>query len=231
MTDAIIVIQARMGSSRFPGKMNHKFFGIPLFELILKRLNPLNDLGAKIVLATSSKEIEIPLVKIAKKHEIEVFRGDEYNVFSRFILVADHYKEKKIFIRICGDNPFVDPLLIQELYSFHISNSDLDYSWNHAPRSTYYWPDGFGAECFTRSALKRAEKLVLSKEELEHVTLCFYTRNVFVSGSYYPDNKFKSNIKFDIDKPNQIVYLEKIIKKYNIFWDDSSNTIIQKVNK
>ena len=189
------------------------------------------DSGGSNAAVKTNYDKAVSHIKIAKKHEIEVFRGDEYNVFSRFILVADHYKEKKIFIRICGDNPFVDPLLIQELYSFHISNSDLDYSWNHAPRSTYYWPDGFGAECFTRSALKRAEKLVLSKEELEHVTLCFYTRNVFVSGSYYPDNKFKSNIKFDIDKPNQIVYLEKIIKKYNIFWDDSSNTIIQKVNK
>ena len=220
-----------MGSTRFPGKMNHKFLGVPLFELILKRLSPLQDFGAKIILATSSKEIEKPLIKIAHKNEIEVFKGNENDVFSRFILVAEHYKEKEIFIRICGDNPFVDPILIKELYKFHISNSGLDYSWNHVPRNNYNWPDGFGGECISRSALMRASKLNLSKQELEHVTLCFYTRDIFVSKSYYPDNNFLSSIKFDIDEPNQARSIEKIIKKYSICWDDSSYTILEKINE
>ena len=231
MKDSLVIIQARMGSSRFPGKMTNKFLGLPLFELILKRLNPLRDLGAKIVLATSKKEIENPLIKIANKNKIEVFRGDENDVFSRFILVADHYLDKNIFIRICGDNPFIDPLLIEELYNFHISESDVDYSWNHVPRSNYNWPDGFGAECFSRSALLKADKLNLSKEELEHVTLCFYRRDYFVSKSYKPKIFFSSDIKFDIDEPNQLIFLEDLVKKFNISWSDSSQVIIDKLNK
>ena len=231
MHDTIVVIQARMGSSRLPGKMMLPINGIPLFEFILRRLIGLKMLGATIVLATSKDSRNSDLVNIASKYDIECYRGSEIDVFSRFMAIQSQFPKKDFIVRICGDNPFVDPMLVLELVYFIKSENELDYAWNNVPKGIYDWPDGFGAECFSVKALKTASSLHLTMSNREHVTQVFYEDTFsFNSGSYDPPFDCQVIPKMDIDSREDYKAILDLIAKYNFGLKSSSLEIIQAFN-
>ncbi len=135
----------------------------------------------------------------------------------------------KYFVRICGDNPFVDPKLILELYDFH-KLSKNDYSWNNVPRDTFNWPDGFGAEIFSSKSLEISSKLNLSNDEKEHVTKCFYKRKIFKSGSYNPNFQYLLNKKIDIDSKRDYNKILKLIGDKNLTLDLSTSEILKLIS-
>lgn len=231
MHDTIVVIQSRMGSSRLPGKMTLPINGIPLFEFILRRLIGLKSLGAKIVLATSKDARNSDLVNIASRYDIDCYRGSEIDVFSRFVAIQNQFPNRDFIVRICGDNPFVDPMLVLELVRFIKSEDELDYAWNNVPRGIYDWPDGFGAECFSVKALKTASSLDLTMSNREHVTQIFYDETFsFNTGSYDPPFDGQVIPKMDIDSYEDYKAILDLIAKYNFGLKSSSREIIQVFN-
>lgn len=156
-----IIIQARMGSTRLPGKVLKKIGNKLLTEHILFRLERLNN-NAKIIIATSNLKKDDELENFCKINNITCFRGSETNVLERYYLCAKENQFKHI-VRLTGDNPFVDIEELDNLITLHIS-SKSDYS-----RSFSVLPKGVGSEIFTFDALEQSYKYGYKENHIEHV--------------------------------------------------------------
>ena len=108
----IAIVQARMGSKRLPGKVLLKVNGKTLIEILMQRLL-LSKKIEKIVLATSKKKENDPLVEEVKDLGFKVYRGSENDVLDRYFNVAKKFKAN-VIVRITGDCPLIDPYLIDE---------------------------------------------------------------------------------------------------------------------
>lgn len=169
-----IIIQARMGSTRFPRKMVRPFRGkTGLLEYILKRLTNSN-LKVPLILAIPDSIDNDELAEIGTRNQVEVFRGSENDVLDRFISTAAHFNVEQI-IRLCPDNPFIDIYgIVQLIRSFE--NTDFDY---HAfgisdIKPTILSHFGFWAEAITVQSLKKTADLTKEKAYREHVTNFIY---------------------------------------------------------
>lgn len=172
--DITFIIQARLGSTRLPGKILLPFYeGKSILTLLIDKLKQFGH--TKIVLATSINPVNDPLIAMAEDCEIKYFRGSENDVLRRFIDAADYFKASKI-IRICSDNPFLDVDSINRLIDFVTNNYQYDYvsfNVNGTPSiKTHY---GFWTEYVTLEALKKVALLTDEPLYHEHVTNYIYT--------------------------------------------------------
>jgi spore coat polysaccharide biosynthesis protein SpsF (cytidylyltransferase family) len=167
-----IIIQARTGSTRLPGKMLLPFFKEQsIFDLILERLTRVFG-KENIILATTDSSKDDVLADKVKQENIKVFRGSENDVLKRFIDCAEKFHVNDI-IRVCADNPFIDTGLMKELIGCEEAADYISFKIGERPSiKTHY---GFFAERVTLAALKKAN--AASNEQLyhEHVTNYIYT--------------------------------------------------------
>ena len=223
----IAIIQARVGSKRLPNKMLLNLGKYKLIEWVLLRLKKSKKINKIILAIPSSKENE-PLHKIAIKHKIDLFRGEEKNVLSRFLKSVDGIKNANI-IRVCADNPFIDSNHVDLLIKYFLSKN-VDFAYNHRPLEQCNYPDGFGAEIFKLDTLVKISKKNLDKSHREHVTKYFYDNSI----DYKIDSlRAKKNLsfpklKFDIDSINDLNYINNLILSKEILLYDSAEEIIKK---
>lgn len=168
------IIQARLGSTRLPGKILLPFYkDKSILDLLIDKLKKIAD--SQIILATSVNSINDPLENIAKKNNILCFRGAENDVLQRFIDAAEKYQASRI-IRICSDNPFLELDSINRLIHFATKNPQYDYISFHVNNTpsikTHY---GFWTEFVTLNALKKVTSLTDEPLYHEHVTNFIYT--------------------------------------------------------
>lgn len=156
-----VIIQARMGSTRLPGKVLKKIGDKNLLKHILFRLSKLKR-EVKVVIATSDLSKDNELERFCLNNKTLCFRGSEQNVLQRYYLCAKENNFSHI-VRLTGDNPFVDIEELDNLIDLHI-NSHSDYS-----RSFSVLPKGVGGEIFTFSALELSYKHGKKDNHLEHV--------------------------------------------------------------
>lgn len=168
-----IIMQARMGSTRLPGKILKAFHGDKaLIEILLEKLHKVND--AKVIVATSINENNDPLESFLSEKGELCFRGSENDVLDRFIKAAEFYKVDGI-IRICSDNPFLDyDGVLQLVEKAKLSNADyIGFLNNGTPSILTHF--GFWGEFVTLNALKRvAETTEVGTPAHEHVTFHVY---------------------------------------------------------
>ncbi len=148
----IIIVQARMGSKRLPGKVMKQIVGIPVIGLIFKRLKKIKEAN-KIVFAISKNKENEPLKEYLRKNKANYFCGKEHDVLNRFYRVAKKYKAK-IVVRITGDNPLVDFRIVDNFIK-KFKKKRPDYLSNCSP---WTYPDGYSVEVFSYDLLQRAEK-------------------------------------------------------------------------
>lgn len=210
MVDSIAFVQARMGSSRYPGKMLVQLGGQPIIEWVLRRCKS-SRLLSKVVLITSDLAIDDVLVSIAKNHGVPVFRGDEIDVLGRFASAAQIYNAKNI-VRICADNPFVDPEQIDKLIKYFESGS-YDYICNHQNRLGSRYADGFGAEIFSSAILEEMASKALTSEQREHVTLYLWENasRYKIHSLPAPPSLAFPELRFDVDLPSDLRRLERLL--------------------
>jgi spore coat polysaccharide biosynthesis protein SpsF (cytidylyltransferase family) len=172
--DTGIIIQARTGSTRLPGKMTRNFHNSScLFEVCLNNLKHYFN-KENILVATTLNPNDDTLVDLCRRNSIEFFRGSEDNVLLRFINAAE-FKGWKNIIRVCADNPFLMADKIHPLINI-IQKSKADYA-------AYFFSDntpsirthsGFFAEAVSLNALNLIARLTTEKIYLEHVTNYIY---------------------------------------------------------
>ena len=162
------IIFARMDSKRLRGKALVNIMGQPLVNHVLARVKRICS-EMQIVLATTDRETDIPLVSWAQGKEIKVYRGPSDNVLLRAIYCAEEFGFSG-FVRVCADRPFLDPKINARLIELYHTNN-LDLATNALTKS---FPKGAMAEVIRLSALKRIIEQNPAPEDLEHLTRYMY---------------------------------------------------------
>ena len=198
------IIQARMTSSRLPGKVLKEILGRPLISFMLERVQNSQYIN-KIVVATTTNPQDDPVAKQSEKLGAAVFRGSEHNVLNRFYLAAKKYNADPI-IRLTADCPLLDPELIDSLAVF-FSDGQYDYASNCLEPTL---PDGLDAEIFTFKALETSFQKAFLPSQLEHVTP-FIRENTdrFKIGSwrYHHDLSYH---RWTVDEPEDLEFVRRV---------------------
>jgi spore coat polysaccharide biosynthesis protein SpsF len=167
VSDTVVVVQARMGSSRLPGKVAQEIGGLPALVLQLRRLAPI---GLPLVVATSTDPRDDAVVALADAGGADVVRGDEQDVLGRFAAVLD--RRPMHVVRMTGDCPLADQSIVAAVLDLHRA-SGAAYTTNVLPRS---FPKGLDVEVMTAAALVEAIAEATDPAEREHVTPFLYRR-------------------------------------------------------
>jgi len=166
MVDAIL--QARVGSSRLPAKVMAPIMGKPLISHIVERVRA-SKCVKRIILATTKLKEDDKLNDLAAKMGIMCFRGEDNDVLARFYGAATEF-DLQLILRVCCDNPFTDPVIIDELCQ-KFFEVNADYVSTSIERS---FPLGMDLEVFTFEALRSAFQNATLNYEREHVTPYIY---------------------------------------------------------
>ena len=167
MTTAI-TIQARMGSTRLPGKVLKEVAGTPLLALMIERLKRVPDID-KIIVATTIKPADDPIIDLAESVGVDSFRGSEDDVLSRVLDAALHHGVDLI-VETTGDCPLIDPETIHQIIeTYH--NADVDYVSNVIERS---YPIGMDTKIFATDILADVAQRTDDPQDHEHVSLYIY---------------------------------------------------------
>lgn len=203
------IIQARMGSSRLPGKMMMDLSGYPVLQWVIERCKRASLLD-EIVLATTANPEDDCLIALSQSLGIHTFRGSEQDVLDRFIKAAKAF-DANIVVRICADNPLVAPEEIDRLIEFYLRESS-DYAFNHVPRLQNNYPDGLGAEMMPTEILETIKKLTKDKKYREHVTLYLWenSESFNIRTPSCPEPYNHPEVKLDIDTLEDLSLMRKI---------------------
>lgn len=197
-----------MQSTRLPGKVLKEVLGKPLLTYLIERLNRSRWIN-QLVIATSIEVADDVIADYCQQHHIEVYRGSEKDVLSRYFEAA-HAFAADLVVRICADSPLIDPALVDELLEeYLLEGSNWDYFSNTIKQSC---PFGMNTEVFTFAALAKAHSEANQRYEREHVTPYLYRHPELFSvheKHYEPD---RSNIRLTVDTPEDFVLIEQIIK-------------------
>ena len=211
-----LIIQARMGSSRFPGKVLEKINNKPCLLILMERIS-LARMVDKITIATTNKKIDQDIVSFCKKHSFNYFCGSESDVLKRYFDCANKYKSDTI-IRITSDCPLIDPEIVDQTVKLYYEKN-VDYAANTIPPKTRKWPDGSDVEVFSRDALKKAF-MNAKHDEREHVTFYFWKSKAKFKLAQL-DNKYNwAKYRYTLDYKEDLIRIKKIIgclKKKKIF--------------
>lgn len=167
----ICIVQARMGSSRLPGKTMKKLFGKSILLRVLERLKKSKKI-TKIIIATSNTKKDNQIVNFCKKNNYSYFRANLKNVLERFKKLVIKTKTKS-FVRVSADSPFIDPQIIDKAINIYI-NKKADIVTNIFPRT---FPKGQSVEIINSKIFLKTCRIIKKKIEKEHITKHFYNNH------------------------------------------------------
>ena len=202
------IIQARMGSTRLPGKVLEELeAGKSCLEYVIQQLEDVFDIK-NMVIATTFLEEDDVIEKFCVERGINVFRGEPKNVLDRYYNCAKEFSIQNI-VRITSDCPLIDPKIVLELIK-KMKTGEFDYVSNALNRT---FPIGLDAEIFTFHALEQSWKVAQLQSEKEHVTP-FIKKNPKSFKQYnLESDKNKSNIRVTLDVPEDLMLIRNIVSK------------------
>ncbi|MBN2525061.1 MAG: NTP transferase domain-containing protein [Deltaproteobacteria bacterium] len=208
-TPLLAIVQARMGSTRLPGKSLKPICGKPLIFHVVERLE-LSRRITDIVVATSESEKDTPLAHALDAAGVGVVRGSEHNVLLRFAKAANGYTGNYL-VRVTGDAPFVDAMAIDRMVDT-LAEANVDF-FDLAPGVA---PIHEGFEVFSRSAFERLLQLAgTDAVAMEHVTGYFKLHPEFVSRVVInvPESEQFAGARMSVDTPADIVFVETVYQR------------------
>jgi spore coat polysaccharide biosynthesis protein SpsF len=198
------LLQARVGSSRLPGKVLKPILGQPMLLRQLERVRRARSLEHLIV-ATSTDPADDALEQLCGEGGVECFRGSLNDVLDRFYQAALPFAPQHI-VRLTGDCPLADPDLIDRVVRFHL-DGDYDDVGN-AVEATF--PDGLDVEVVRFPALEQAWREARTPFDREHVTMFIHANPArFRIGSYQNDVNL-SHLRWTVDEPDDFALVEAI---------------------
>jgi spore coat polysaccharide biosynthesis protein SpsF len=186
MSKVVLIIQARMSSTRLPGKSMMPLADKPLVFRMVERLKKCKRIDG-IVIATSDQPEDQVLVELAKELEVSFFQGNLLDVRDRYLKAAEKFQADFI-IRIPADNPMPDANEIDKLIEFHLEHNPSGFSSNLAQVNNSEYLDGVGAEIFSTKLLQESVARSSSDTLKEHVHRNFfdYSTQTPVDSSWCP---------------------------------------------
>ena len=177
----VAIVQAHMGSTRLPNKVMKLINGVPMIEILLRRLGKSKKLD-QIVLATSVDVNDQVLTGHVESLGFKCTQGSKNDVLERYVQAAKE-NQADVIVRITGDCPLVDPVLVDECISKFIE-SKVDYLSNTIPPT---YPDGLDVEVMGYKTLKKADEEAKKLFHREHVTPYIHESNFFSKNNYQND--------------------------------------------
>lgn len=204
----LAILQARMSSSRLPGKVMADLLGEPMLARQVERLRRSRTID-RLLLATSTDAADDALVDLCARIGVECFRGSLDDVLDRFhaaVTAPGAGRGADQIVRLTGDCPLIDPGLIDRLVELHVAGG-YDHSCNTlTPR----WPDGLDAEVMRAEVLEAAWREAVLPSEREHVTRFIYTRpERFRLGSLVGDTDLSAE-RWTVDTPEDLALVRAV---------------------
>ncbi|MDD5618330.1 MAG: NTP transferase domain-containing protein, partial [Candidatus Omnitrophica bacterium] len=203
-----IILQARMSSTRLPGKVILSLEGKPVLQHIIERLKNCKNVD-EIILATTTKDIDTELVNIAERANVKVFRGSEEGVLSRYFYAALN-NNLDVIVRITSDCPFIDPDIIDDMVAIYKENTGIDYLSNTIKRT---FPRGLDVEIFNLYSLISAFKFSAKFYEREHVTPYIYEHPLKFYLEQYSSLEDNSQYRLTLDTQEDLILIRKIYSR------------------
>ena len=196
MAKVVLIIQARMSSTRLPGKSMMPLADKPLVFRMVERLKKCKRIDG-IVIATSDQPEDQVLVELAKELEVSFFQGNLLDVRDRYLKAAEKFQADYV-LRIPADNPMPDANEIDKLIEFHLGNNSSGFSSNLAQVNNSEYLDGIGAEIFSTKLLQESVARSSSDTVKEHVHRNFfdYSTQTPVDSSWCPIASPKAPAEF-----------------------------------
>jgi len=199
-----IILQARMGSTRLPGKVLKKLAGKTILEIHIERLRKAKSVD-DIIIATSVDDRDVVIEKEAGRFGLPCFRGSEHDVLSRYFHAASAFNIDLI-VRITADCPLIEPGIIDMLVSEFRTN-EFDYVSNIHPPT---YPKGLDVEVFSKEALAKAYREAKLSPEREHVTPYIWKHENLFRLKNLSHSKDLSHHRWTIDTENDYIFINKI---------------------
>lgn len=233
----VAIIQARMGSSRLPGKVLKPLGGFPMLEHVIRRTRK-SLLVDEILVATTISDLDYPIVEYCQKNQISVYQGDEYDVLDRFYQAAK-FAKADVIVRLTADCPLMDPKLIDDVLQAY-NQTGVDFAANRLPppwKRTY--PIGLDVEVVSYEKLEQAWKVAEQQFEREHVMPFFYDQPGRYKTLLLHHEIDLGQKRWTVDTQQDLEMLEKVFDHFRVFddftWLDvyewlSQNPDIEKIN-
>ncbi|MFM8821643.1 MAG: cytidylyltransferase domain-containing protein [Phenylobacterium sp.] len=202
---ATAILQARMSSSRLPGKVMLPIVGKPMIELQIERVRRAVNIS-EVVVATSSDPTDDPLVEFLMRIGVRVVRGPLDDVLGRFLLAIETLGLTGDLVRLTADCPLADPEVIDACITLQ-REGGFDYASN-GRRRTY--PRGLDVEVFRIEALQQAARETRAQYDREHVTPWLYRSGSPFSQGELVQAKDESHLRWTVDFPADFAFVSRV---------------------
>lgn len=206
MTKIVAIVQARMGSTRLPGKVLKEVLSRPLLSYQIERMAK-SKMIDELVIATTPNGNEL-IIELCQKENIAYFIGSEKDVLERYYLAAKKF-QADIVVRMTSDCPLIDAEIVDAVINMY-KNNDFDYVSNTQIRT---FPRGMDTEVFSFSALEEAYKEAEIEYEHEHVTPYLYLNAEKFKIGQYIQEKDSNEIRLTVDTPEDFELIKRLFEK------------------
>jgi spore coat polysaccharide biosynthesis protein SpsF len=209
----VIIVQARMTSTRLPGKVLKDLSGRPMLAQQLRRLRRCRAVN-EIVIATTENASDDPVIALAQKEQVPIFRGSENDVLSRFVGAARRF-QADVVVRITADCPLIDPEVVDAVVTDLTDHRGAcDYASNVQERT---YPRGLDVEAFFRDTLERMDRLADTPLYREHVTAVLREdrAGLFLSRSIV-DTQNNADLRWTVDTDIDLALIRAIYRDLNL---------------
>lgn len=195
----LVIIQARMGSTRLPGKVLKQFCGKTALEHLVERVKQCTQID-EIVIATTVSQLDDPIVELANHLNLAVFRGSEEDVLSRYYGASQKFSGNTI-VRITSDCPLFDPFLLDQALTLYKSGE------GDVVRLGVFsgFPRGFDLEIFSFELLENAFKMAGETYQREHVTPYLYEQSYSIVELKAPKDYSTLRVTLDTDEDFEVI--------------------------
>ena len=201
------IIQARMSSSRLPGKVLLEVNGRPLLSYMLERISKASTID-RVVVATSTESADDQIEMFCRRENVSCYRGSLDDVLDRYYHAALHVN-CDVVVRLTSDCPLLDPAVIDEVVKVYQSRRH-DYVANTVPPGGTF-PDGMDVEVFSLQALEKAWKEARKPSEREHVTFYFWKNSELFSTYRYDLQDNLSKYRLTVDYPEDFEVIQAVL--------------------
>lgn len=204
----VIIDQARMTSTRLPGKVMKEVSGKPLLEYQIERLKRANE-ADELVIATTINDTDQPILELCQRLGVAYYRGSEEDVLSRYYEAATKFGADLV-VRVTSDCPLIDPTVANKVIKYYKDNWDnCDYVSNILTRT---YPRGMDTEVFSYKVLQEAFFYAKEQPEREHVTpyICWHPERYKLDNVSHHENQCQH--RWTVDQIEDFLLIENIIK-------------------
>jgi glutamate-1-semialdehyde aminotransferase/spore coat polysaccharide biosynthesis protein SpsF (cytidylyltransferase family)/predicted dehydrogenase len=202
----VAIIQARMGSTRLPGKSLAEIEKRPMLWHVVERVKRAR-LVDRVVVATSTNAADDVIEQMCRESGVTCYRGSENDVLDRFYMAARAEKAAQV-VRITADCPLIDPEVIDRVVA-RFQRGDLDYASNAMVRS---YPDGLDTEVFSSSALERAWHEATRASEREHVTPYLRSEKFRTANVQSDSTSLYQHYRWTVDEAEDLEFIRAVYR-------------------